>query len=123
AHSKTSLAEFGGWNGRLTALIEAASTPGRWALLIREPLPRWTWGPVTLLGDAAHPMLPVLGAGAAPRERTGDPAPGAAPLRVRAHRPRQPGPAGQSRPRGLQPPARRTGAARQGRGAAWRRPL
>jgi 2-polyprenyl-6-methoxyphenol hydroxylase-like FAD-dependent oxidoreductase len=34
-------------------------------LLMREPLERWGTGPVTLLGDAAHPMLPHTGQGAA----------------------------------------------------------
>jgi 2-polyprenyl-6-methoxyphenol hydroxylase-like FAD-dependent oxidoreductase len=34
-------------------------------LLIRDPLPSWGDGPVTLLGDAAHPMLPHAGQGAA----------------------------------------------------------
>ena len=59
------LAEFAGWDERLRALLRAAGTPGRWALLDRAPLTRWTRGPVTLLGDAAHPMFPFFGQGAA----------------------------------------------------------
>jgi salicylate hydroxylase len=59
------LAEFAGWDPRLIALIQAAGTPGRWALLERQPLARWSYGPVTLLGDAAHPMLPFFAQGAA----------------------------------------------------------
>jgi salicylate hydroxylase len=59
------LAEFAGWDARLRDLIRAAGTPGRWALLDRAPLARWSFGPVTLLGDAAHPMFPFFAQGAA----------------------------------------------------------
>jgi salicylate hydroxylase len=59
------LAEFDGWDPRLLELIRAARAPGRWALLDRAPLRRWSDGPVTLLGDAAHPMFPFFAQGAA----------------------------------------------------------
>ncbi|QKW38190.1 FAD-dependent monooxygenase [Actinomadura sp. NAK00032] len=59
------LHEFEGWDPRLTALIRAAGTPGRWALLDRAPLRSWSEGAVTLLGDAAHPMFPFFAQGAA----------------------------------------------------------
>ncbi|MGP4017822.1 FAD-dependent monooxygenase [Saccharopolyspora sp. 5N708] len=59
------LAEFEGWDPRLRELIRASGTPGRWALLDRPPLERWSRGPVTLLGDAAHPMFPFFAQGAA----------------------------------------------------------
>jgi salicylate hydroxylase len=58
-------AEFAGWDPRLTGLIESAATLGRWALLDRPPLPRWSQGATTLLGDAAHPMFPFYAQGAA----------------------------------------------------------
>jgi salicylate hydroxylase len=58
-------AEFAGWSDDLAALLAAAERIGRWALLDRDPLPRWTNGPVALLGDAAHPMFPFFAQGAA----------------------------------------------------------
>jgi salicylate hydroxylase len=59
------LAEFDGWDARLVDLISASGTPGRWALLDREPLSRWSQDRITLLGDAAHPMFPFFAQGAA----------------------------------------------------------
>lgn len=46
------------------ALIRATAEFYEYPMCDREPLPRWSHGRVTLLGDAAHPMYPVGSNGA-----------------------------------------------------------
>ena len=45
-------------------LIELPKTWRRWATADREPIGRWTFGRVTLLGDAAHPTTQYMAQGA-----------------------------------------------------------
>lgn len=56
--------EFSGWDPQLGALLRQVDTTFRWGLYDRDPLPQWTRGRLTLLGDAAHAMLPHMGQGA-----------------------------------------------------------
>ncbi|MFF8784474.1 FAD-dependent monooxygenase [Streptomyces sp. NPDC015125] len=43
----------------LAKLVERSSAIFEYPMLDRAPLPRWSFGRVTLLGDAAHPMFPM----------------------------------------------------------------
>ena len=58
---------FIGWHENLIRLFERVNPDQvyKWGLFDRDPMPRWSKGNATLLGDAAHPMLPFLSQGGA----------------------------------------------------------
>ncbi len=56
--------DHAGWHKDVQALIAASPSLFKWALMGRDPLPQWTVGRVTLLGDDCHPTLPMLAQGA-----------------------------------------------------------
>jgi salicylate hydroxylase len=58
------LEHFGAFNPLIPAILERTQVLHRWALLGRPPLAKWRDGPVVLVGDAAHPMLPSMAQGA-----------------------------------------------------------
>lgn len=57
---------FGHWPSPVADLVRAADpdTCFRWALFDRAPMPAWSRGAITLLGDACHPTLPFMAQGA-----------------------------------------------------------
>ncbi|MCK1637606.1 FAD-dependent monooxygenase [Bradyrhizobium sp. 157] len=54
-------AEYEGWDAPVRELIAALDHTFRWGIYDRPPLPYWSRAHVTLLGDAAHPMVPHFG--------------------------------------------------------------
>lgn len=56
---------FEGFYPQVRAVLEACPSVHKWALVDRDPLPRWSEGNITLLGDACHPMTPYMAQGAA----------------------------------------------------------
>lgn len=57
-------AHFKGQRPEVLRMLERIETWRMWVLCDREPIKEWNEGPVTLLGDAAHPMLQYLAQGA-----------------------------------------------------------
>jgi salicylate hydroxylase len=58
------IAAKAGWNEALLEMFRHVEHVYKWGIHDRDPLPQWSRGRVTLLGDAAHPTMPTLAQGA-----------------------------------------------------------
>jgi salicylate hydroxylase len=58
------VARYAGWHVQVQQILSAADSVTCWALHDRDPIPAWSNRRVTLIGDAAHPMLPFGAQGA-----------------------------------------------------------
>jgi salicylate hydroxylase len=59
------LAAFSGWHPQVRRILSGVDEIFIWAVFERAPLPRWSVGRATLLGDACHAMVPFMAQGAA----------------------------------------------------------
>jgi salicylate hydroxylase/6-hydroxynicotinate 3-monooxygenase len=57
-------AAFKGFHPQVQTVLQACPEAYKWALYERDPLPTWSKGRVTLLGDSCHPMVPYMAQGA-----------------------------------------------------------
>lgn len=57
------LETYAGWNEAVMRLFESGENYFKWALYDRSPMESWSRGRVTLIGDAAHSMLPYMAQG------------------------------------------------------------
>jgi salicylate hydroxylase len=58
------MAGYADWCSEVRGLLTALDRVGRWSLYDRDPITRWSRQRITLVGDAAHPMLPFVAQGA-----------------------------------------------------------
>jgi salicylate hydroxylase len=56
---------FSNFHPQARAVLDACSSVTKSALHVREPMEQWTRGHITIMGDAAHPMMPFMAQGAA----------------------------------------------------------
>jgi salicylate hydroxylase/6-hydroxynicotinate 3-monooxygenase len=61
---RTLRAAYDTFHPQVRAILAACPDVHKWALVERDPLPRWVEGNVALLGDACHPMTPYMAQGA-----------------------------------------------------------
>lgn len=55
---------FAGFHPKARVILESCPEARKWALVERDPLPRWSDDRIVLIGDACHPMLPYMAQGA-----------------------------------------------------------